>query len=241
MKEKIYTIPVIDSFKENGECPFCNMYNTLEENTIQFVLGPSYMETDVREKTNNLGFCNEHLTKMYSNKNRLGLALMLNSHLDNLQKEIENLISSNNPKSKKKLFSKNDNNDTKVFTYLKEKESSCYICDRINSTFQKYTDTFFYLIKKDKSFIDVVKSSNGFCLNHFALLYNEAPKYLNDSSLESFLDIIISLETKNLNRIKEDLDWFIQKNDYRFADEPWKNSKDALIRTILKINSLKVN
>ena len=26
MKEKIYTIPVIDAFKEVTECPICNLY-----------------------------------------------------------------------------------------------------------------------------------------------------------------------------------------------------------------------
>ncbi|GKX32133.1 hypothetical protein SH1V18_46130 [Vallitalea longa] len=241
MKEKIYTIPVIDSFKESGECPFCNMYNTLEENTIQFVLGPSYMETDVREQTNKLGFCNHHLQKMYSNKNRLGLALMLNSHLDKLQKDIDKQITTDNPKSIKKLFSKKDTSDRELYTYITEKNNDCYICDKIKSTFDKYTDTFFYLWKKDDSFIDLVKSSNGFCLNHFALLYNEAPKYLNDTQLKTFLDLIVSLERESLNRIKEELDWFIKKNDYRFAEEPWKNSKDSLIRTILKINSLRID
>ena len=38
-------------------------------------------------------------------------------------------------------------------------------------------------------------------------------------------------------KVEEDIDWFIQKFDYRFKDEPWKNSKDALQRTILKVSS----
>jgi len=51
MKEEIYTIPVMDGFKEDCECPFCAMKRTLENNTINYVLSPSYMEEDVRGET----------------------------------------------------------------------------------------------------------------------------------------------------------------------------------------------
>ena len=234
MKEKIYTIPVIDSFKESGECPFCNMYNTLEKNTIQFVLGPSYMETDIREQTNKLGFCNNHLKKMYSNKNRLGLALMLNSHLDQLQENIDQLIALDNPKSIKKFFSKKESTDKDLYTYISKKTNECYICKKISSTFDKFIDTFFYLWKKDDSFIDQVKSSKGFCLNHFALIYNKAPKYLNDLQLKQFYTIINTLQKENLNRIREDLEWFIKKNDYRFVEETLEKFQRRINKNYIK-------
>lgn len=241
MKDKIYTIPVLDAFKEDCECPFCLMKKNLEDASIDFVLGPSYMEVDVREQTNELGFCKEHINKLYSNKNRLGLALMLHSHLNEVKNQVENIISNDEIKSKKKLFSNKQTDDKKVYTYISNKESSCYICDKINVTFDRYVDTFFYLIKKDKSFIDLVQSCSGFCLEHFALIYNEAPKKLNSSSLESFYNTITTIQTDNINRILEELDWFIKKSDYRFADEPWNNSKDALQRTIQKVNGLIIN
>ncbi|MCT4542660.1 MAG: DUF6062 family protein [Vallitalea sp.] len=239
MKEQIYTIPVIDAFKEDCECPFCQMFNKLENDAIDFVLGPSYMETDVREQTNKLGFCKDHLAKMYSKKNMLGLALMLYSHLDQVQQDMDKLIP-NDTITKKKSLLKKEIPNTKVYTYLQEKNSNCYICNKINSTFERYIDTFFYLWKKDKNFVDLVKGCNGFCLEHFALIYNEARQKLKGASLESFNSIIVPLQTENLNRIKDDLDWFIKKSDYRFANEPWKNSKDALPRSILKINSLNI-
>lgn len=241
MKDKIYTIPVTDAFKEHCECPFCFMKKTIEDSSIEFVLGPSYMEVDVREQTNKLGFCKEHINILYSNKNRLGLALMLHSHMTEVVDQVGNIISTNNVTHKKKLFSNKQPTDTKIHSYTNELTSSCYICDKINFTFERYVDTFFYLYKKDSSFIQLVKSCSGFCLEHFALIYDEAPKKLSKNQLESFYEIITSTQLDNLNRVLEDLDWFIKKADYRFANEPWKNSKDALQRTILKINSLKIN
>lgn len=237
MKEKIYTIPVMDAFRESNECPFCHMYHTLESQAINFVLGPSYMETDVREKTNELGFCKEHLTKLYSQKNRLGLALMLHSHMNVTRDALTKLLDQPIKKSKKGFLKKEAANQ-ELTSYLKEKATKCYICDKVDDTFHRYMDTFFYLWKKDKDFIDLVKNSNGFCLEHFADMYQQAPKYLNDSALNAFLEVVVPIQLDNLQRVQDDLDWFIKKSDYRFADEPWKNSRDALVRSMIKSNSL---
>ena len=43
---------------------------------------------------------------------------------------------------------------------------------------------------------------------------------------------------ENFKRVRDDLEWFTDKFDYRNADADWKNSKDALIRAIQKTNSL---
>ena len=39
MKEKIYTIPLMDAFKAEDECPFCFIERNLEQHAIDFVLG----------------------------------------------------------------------------------------------------------------------------------------------------------------------------------------------------------
>ena len=70
----------------------------------------------------------------------------------------------------------------------------------------------------------------GFCLPHFAEMLQTAEKKLNKSRLEEFLGIVIPLQQKALAEIDGDLDWFVQKFDYRNADAPWKNSKDAVQR-----------
>ena len=39
----------------------------------------------------------------------------------------------------------------------------------------------------------------------------------------------------NLARVQGDLDWFIEKFDYRNASADWKNSKDAVSRSMQKL------
>ena len=64
MKEKIYTIPLMDAFKAEDECPFCFIERNLEQHAMDFVLGSgaSYMEDDVRAETDEMGFA-ERTTK----------------------------------------------------------------------------------------------------------------------------------------------------------------------------------
>lgn len=62
MKESIHTIPLMDAFKAEDECPFCYLEREAEQHAISFALGSgaSYMEDDVRAETDAMGFCRHH-------------------------------------------------------------------------------------------------------------------------------------------------------------------------------------
>ena len=91
MKEKIYTIPLMDAFKAGDECPFCFIERNLEQHAIDFVLGSgaSYMEDDVRAETDKMGFCREHYKKMFDYGNRLGCGLILTTHFKKKNEELK--------------------------------------------------------------------------------------------------------------------------------------------------------
>ena len=91
MKTEIYTIPIQDAFAEESECPVCRMYQKLEENAINYTIGPgaSYMEGDIREQSDEQGFCQKHLGMLYEYPNKLGLAMMLKTHMDKTAKELK--------------------------------------------------------------------------------------------------------------------------------------------------------
>ena len=90
VREHIYTIEINDAFdKKNGTCPLCLLYAKLEDAELDLILGASMMEPEVRKVTNRKGFCGRHYQKMFPRKNRLGMALTLESHLDELKKELK--------------------------------------------------------------------------------------------------------------------------------------------------------
>ncbi len=238
MNQQIYTIPVNDGFEEGGECPFCNMYNKLEKEALDYMLGSSYMEDNIRMETNKIGFCQKHYSMMYKKQNRLGLALMLQSHIQKINADIENL--SNNLKSNKKkgLFSKTVEN--KVTPYINNIAESCYICNKITASMDRYFDTFFYMWKKDNDIKEKVKNSKGFCIEHFAKLIDMADKKLKGNEYNLFINTIISLEIENIKRLEKEVDHFTNKFDHNYKDAPWGTAKDALPRAIQKIASQKV-
>jgi len=72
MKERIYTIPINEAFDQDSECPLCICERKLENDALEYTLGPAMMEPDSRIETNRTGFCNLHFTKLYNlQQNRL--------------------------------------------------------------------------------------------------------------------------------------------------------------------------
>ena len=189
------------------------------------------MEEDIRAMTDKAGFCKDHVAKMYARGNRLGMALMYQTHTYELIKQLEKI----KPEAKGGFLKKADN--SKLEAYVKQISDSCFICNRIKDVFERYIITIMYLWKNDNDFKEKYKKSKGFCIEHYGMLIEYASKELSGKNLEEFVEVTRSLFLDNMKRVKEDLDWFIDKFDYRYKDEPWKNSKDALPRMLQKVNS----
>lgn len=235
MAEKLYTIPVNDAFQEPCECPICRMKKTLEDNAIDYTLGSSYMEADTRMQTNKLGFCKDHMAKLNQQENRLGLALILKTHFDQINKETKKRASS--PFAKGGLFKKTPLGNP--FTdYLDQLEKSCFVCERIAMHFDRYIITIFHLYANDREFAQTYKNCLGFCNEHTSLLLKMAPNELPAKLVDEFCNLTIQLYLDNMQRVTEDLDWFTCKFDYKYTNEPWKNAKDAIPRAIIKSNGL---
>ena len=234
MAEQLFTIPVNEAFEGNSECPFCEMYHSIENSAIEFTLGPSYMEDDNREVTDRLGFCSVHVRQLYARKNRLGLALMMNTHMNRLLKDLK-AAADQGPGERGGFLSKKTG-EAPVVKLIHTVESTCFVCQRITPVFDRYVDTFFYLWKKDPEFKGKVGGCKGFCLSHYGRLYEEGGKRLGKDA-DALYEVLNKVFFENLERVNADTSWFIDKFDHRNADKPWNNSRDALPRAITKVNS----
>ena len=88
MREDICTIPISEVFEPKEGCPICRMRDTLENRVTEYITGAAMMEPDIREVTNVQGFCYPHFSMMLKKGSRLSNALILESHL----KEIETSV-----------------------------------------------------------------------------------------------------------------------------------------------------
>lgn len=242
MKDTLYTIPLTDAFKAEDECPFCFIYRQLEQDAISFTLGASYMEDDIREQTDTLGFCKDHYQKLYDYGNRLGLAFILQTHYVALQKTLQSTLQNHSPQHLSLLnkFKKGPKVQSVTTQTLHHTISSCYICNRIEYNFDRYIKTFFYLLVKNEEFKTLFINNKGFCLPHFTRLIESAPYHLNEKEQDFFLTESQKKLQDSLARIEQDLSWFIDKYDYRNSHAPWKNAKDAIPRGIQKLAGIYV-
>jgi len=236
MKEQIDTIPVNDAFNADDECPFCYLERQVEQKALRYTLGPgaSYMEPDVRGVTDHHGFCRQHYKKMYDYGNALGNALIMQTYFVGLQKELDSHLVSMELPEKKGLFSKKQGQPLPITQWAKNKNQTCFLCHKIDYNMNRYYATFFHLIK-DEEFRAKVENSKGFCMHHFAQLLEQAEEKLPNGQIQWFYTTVGRLMKENLARVQGDLDWFVEKFDYRNATAPWKNSQDAVPRSMQKL------
>lgn len=225
--EQIYTIPVHEAFDAgaadaNCGCPLCALYRKLEENELELILGASMMEPDVRIKTNQKGFCRTHYDMMFVRQNRLGMALTLESHLNELKSDL----------SRGLLGSLLGRPAARPASRIAELERSCYVCERVEFHFQHMAETVVLLFEGDEKFAEKIKSQPYFCLPHYRLLLEKAAARLAKKKLTEFCDITEGVVRHYLDTLAGDVSWFCKKFDYRYDAEPWKNSKDSVERAI---------
>lgn len=237
MKQEIHTVPVVEAFQREDECPFCLMQRDAEQRAIRFFAGPSasYMEPEIREITNRTGFCDDHMKKLYDYGNMLGAALMVQTHYADLLEDLQAHLEQRMPK--KRLFSRKKEDSVPIWQYLQERTDRCVICDRVEDSMDRKYRVFFSLLKEEE-FCRILEQSRGFCVPHFSQLLQAAEKHLPQSKAAWFYPAVYRVMEQNLLRVKEDLDWFVQMHDYRNASADWKNSRDALKRAMQKLNGI---
>ncbi|MBO5868745.1 MAG: hypothetical protein J6Q54_07555, partial [Oscillospiraceae bacterium] len=123
MKIQIDTIPVNEAYETADECPFCYLERQTEQKAIRYTAGPgaSYMEPDVRGVTDRLGFCGDHFRKLYTYGNSLGNALMMQTYLIGLRKEMDQQLNDFELPAKKSLLGKKETKELPLVTWLREK------------------------------------------------------------------------------------------------------------------------
>ena len=179
--EQIYTIPINEHFDRSRAdascgCPVCSLYRMLEENELDLILGASMMEPDVRIQTNEEGFCRQHYDMMFVRKNRLGMALTLESHLKELQKDIkEGGLGAPGTRPVKRIGAL---------------EGGCYVCRRISFNFEHMVETAVYLWDSDEDFPQKLDAQPYFCLPHYKRLLEYGQKRLSKKKQQAFADAV---------------------------------------------------
>ena len=223
--EQIYAIPVNEAFRESAEnaecgCPFCRLYRRLQRDELDIILGASMMEPDIRIKTNEMGFCSKHYAMMLGRKRMLGMGLMMESHLAEVEKKLRGPAILGDKRAS-------------ALNAISRLEDDCYVCSRINKNLAAMISTTVYLWEQDyNGFRKLFGAQPWFCMPHYRAMIEYASKKLSKKSYHAFYDAAYSIQEKYLKELSGDVSWFCKKFDYRYDEEPWYNSKDSVKRAI---------
>jgi hypothetical protein len=235
-KLKIEEIKIYETFESNlTECPFCELEKSYEEHLMHSILGERIMDIDFYPKIGNEHkFCENHIEKLNRGSDKLGLAIMLDKIINEEKKKIhnnKNLIKSNNSVVKKLLtFSKSQNGSSN-----EKAECKCFICSKLEANNKDNIKTTIELWKKDIDFRVLYKNCNGFCNSHYINLLNEIDKLTGKKDIAHMCEVTNEIHLRNLERLQEELQWFIKKFDYLNSDKPWGTSKDSVQRALRKL------
>ena len=219
MRDDICTIPVSEIFEERDGCPICRMYDRAEKRIVDYILGDAMMEPDVRIATNKVGFCERHYDKMLSNRGRVQLSLKLQTHIDEISKEI----------FQKKLVSpaKKGEKAAKI-------SETCFICDKIEYGLSRMIETVYRTYETQKDFREMFNSQPQFCLPHFGRLMASYDKKKMRSYGGEFTENLCRITSDYLKRLYGDISGYCKLYDYRAAGEKTedKNVMNSVENTV---------
>lgn len=221
MRESLLTIPVNEILEPKCGCPICRMRDMLEQRTVEYIMGAAMMEPDVRIETNKQGFCKTHFEQMRNCKNRLSLALILQSHLQSIQKNIFDRKSLFEGKTAKQKKASAINND-------------CFVCNKIEWSMSRLMVTFFEMFEKSKDFRELLAEQEMLCLPHYDMLVSRCSADMDKKYQKQFIDTCNKLVKQYLDVLEHDVSHYCKMYDYRNTgkDADWGNSKDSIERAI---------
>lgn len=239
MKYDITNIQIVEAFEENEcECPICLMEKKAEEEITNIILSELLMETDFYTKLGEeFFFCINHFEKLYNYPDKLGMALIIKKLLALEIKNLKKSSSINDCEVQREVPKSILEGILGRKNIAKEAAGKpCYICSHMEKSASAKIEVMIKLWKRDGDFKNLYGKSKGFCMKHYKKIIDASPDILRSKdTVEEFQKTTLEIQKSNLERVSNDLEWFITKFDYRYKDAPWKNSKDALPRSILKV------
>ena len=255
MNYHIDTIPLWDAVKEGAPCPFCAVMANAEAIFADRYLHGAVMEPDVRVQVNAKGFCREHWQLLYAQRKPLPVSLMLHTHLSEkrqgydkaltgLQRAVDKGVGLMDAGALGKFNKKGglQGQIAEVAERFEKAQHSCLLCERLETTLERYLNTFCAMFRDESEFARAIADGPGFCLPHTAALLRAAPGHLSGKPLEKLLTAVIDTTRRGLEQQEKDLYDYTQLYDYQnAASQPTPQVRDAVPRAINRLRGGRLN
>ena len=157
---------------------------------------------------------------MLGQRNRLSVALTMESRLEELEKQIFG----------GSFIGKNAKKQAKDATNVL---STCYVCEQMEDAMTKMLATVCRTWEAQKDFRDLFEGQDCLCLPHFAALVEASTGAMSKKVQPDFAKAASKLAKKYLTTLREDVHHFCGMYDHSNAgNNDWGNSKDSIERSV---------
>ena len=132
--------------------------------------------------------------------------------------------------------------DKKMLAAIRENDRTCYVCDRIEHDILHLLATVYVQYGSDPEFRRQYQNQDFICLDHYALVMGNANKKAMDkSTFKEFCEVTNKLSKGYMDTLYDDVTHFASMFDYRNQGGDYKNSKDAIERSVRCLTSYPVD
>ena len=155
---------------------------------------------------------------MLQKRNRLSVALTMQTHLEELEKQLFGGVLGKSAQKQAQSVAK--------------QTDSCFVCDKVDHSMTRLTATVCRLWEQEEDFQKLFAEQPMLCLPHFATLTDTASRAMSKRNGAAFSKVCAALAQKYMTELRGDVDHFCRMFDYRNAGGDWGNSKDSIERAV---------
>ena len=217
---------LVEAFGQPG-CAICNLLLQSADRFLDSLLYEQVNESQTqRAVRGRRGLCNEHSWQLtHYMGNALGVAILYRAATDEVLSIIEhNTLKDPAQSGLARLLGAPAQQDASSLADALEPTQPCMVCDMLGAVEQRALSTFNQFIA-DEHLLAAYRSSDGLCLSHF----RAALRHVHDPA---GVTQVIGIQHGIWNKLKENLQEFIDKNDYQRMREPMGIEKDSWQRAL---------
>lgn len=218
-RETVDTAVIVRHYEETKGCPHCSFEREADAYEVDRLLDGNMMVWDIRQETDARGFCHEHYSKLLASRSRSTVAIMLESHLRELQASCLKQADPSRGKKSQGLL-------------VGAVSADCYICRKMARNMENFAAGVAVLWKRREDFRELFAKKGNLCLTHYAQLMSVAAEELDPRSYKAFNEAAFAKVREQLDSLADETKFYCSRFDYRVtgADKDFGASANVLER-----------
>lgn len=226
-----YYDDLLEAFARPG-CAVCRLLAESADKLVDAILYEGVNDIPTRQSLNEArGYCGPHAELMVRSGSALGVTIMMDGVLKMLLRILDANPVDQLGESKTRSLLRSFNSHTAVQKLSAElaPQTDCPICQNEAELFPHYAHTLLKHLRPENPLYPAYGQSDGLCLLHFREIVGLGQPGVG-------LTALVAVQRTIWQRLHEEAEEFIRKNDHRFRGEPFGVEKDVGLRSLTAVS-----